>query len=78
MEKFMNPLTNNIKFLKGVGENRAKLLTKLHIYTISDLMEHFPRDYINRKSEVKIQNLEFEKQAAIIGNIVSIEKKNYG
>jgi len=74
----MNPLTNNIKFLKGVGENRAKLLTKLHIYTISDLMEHFPRDYINRKSEVKIQNLEFEKQAAIIGNIVSIEKKNYG
>ena len=74
----MNPLTNEIKFLKGVGENRAKLLKKLHIHTIGDLLEHFPRDYINRKSDVKIRNLEFEEQAAIVGHIVSIEKKNYG
>lgn len=74
----MNPLTNNIKFLKGVGEKRAKFLEKLRIYTIGDLLEHFPRDYINRKSKTKIRDLQFEEKNSIIGNIIAIEKRNYG
>ncbi|PKN73912.1 MAG: DNA helicase RecG [Candidatus Cloacimonetes bacterium HGW-Cloacimonetes-3] len=44
-----NALEQSIKFLKGVGENRARLLQKMGISTMLDLMEYFPRAYINRK-----------------------------
>ena len=78
MNRSYNPLDFEIKFLKGVGEHRAKFLNKMHIYKIRDLLEHFPRDYINRKSKTKIRNLELEEHSSIVGEIVSIEKRNYG
>ncbi len=37
----------NIKYLKGVGEKRAVLLNKLGIFTIGDLLRHYPRSYRN-------------------------------
>ncbi len=40
---------SEIKFLKGVGEVRARKLAKLGIRTILDLMETFPKAYISRK-----------------------------
>lgn len=48
--KDTNPkdLTQSVKFLKGVGENRARLLGKLGITSILSLMEHFPRQYLQR------------------------------
>lgn len=42
-------LAQSVKFLKGVGENRARLLGKMGIRTILDLLEYFPKAYINRK-----------------------------
>ncbi len=38
-------LNQAITDLKGVGERTAKLLAKLDIHTIEDLVEHFPRKY---------------------------------
>ncbi len=35
----------NIQYLKGVGEKRAKLLAKLGIFTVEDLLRHYPRSY---------------------------------
>jgi len=70
----MNALNNDIKYLKGVGEFRSKLLNKLNIFTIGDLLEHFPRNYINRRSAVKIRDLKFTENCSFVGNIVSVEK----
>ena len=39
----MVSIEGDVKFLKGVGEYRAKLLKKLGIETILDMMEYFPR-----------------------------------
>ena len=50
-------LNSEVKYLKGVGENRAKLLRKLGIKTILDLMEHFPKDYISRKLSASLSDL---------------------
>ncbi len=36
-----------ITVLKGVGAARAKLFAKLDIFTLEDLLHHFPRDYID-------------------------------
>lgn len=62
--------------MKGVGEHRAKLLNKLGIFTINDLMEFFPRDYINRQASTKISSLRYNENFSFVGVIVSIEKRN--
>ena len=42
-------LDNDIKFVPGVGEARARLLDKeLGIRTVGDLLNHFPFRYIDR------------------------------
>lgn len=38
-------LKDNITRLRSVGEKRARLLNKLGVYTISDLLSFYPRDY---------------------------------
>ena len=41
-------LTKNIQYLKGVGPNRVKLLNKLGIFTLGDLITYYPRTYEDR------------------------------
>ncbi|HAA65174.1 MAG TPA: hypothetical protein DCE04_08380, partial [Thermoanaerobacter sp.] len=42
------PLNLDIQYVKGVGPKRAKLLKKLGINTVEDLLFYFPKDYENR------------------------------
>ncbi len=44
----MAELDNEVRYLSGVGEKRAKLLNKLKIFTFRDLIMHFPRAYEDR------------------------------
>lgn len=46
----MNELTDGIRFIKGIGEARAKALEKLDIFTLYDLVSYFPRDYEDRSA----------------------------
>ncbi len=41
----MSELDREVRYLKGVGETRAKALNKLGIFTLRDLLGHFPRAY---------------------------------
>ena len=41
-------LKKDVKYIKGVGPNREKLLNKLNIYTLEDLITYFPRTYEDR------------------------------
>ncbi len=45
----MAELTDNIRYLKGVGESRAKALEKLGIRTLADMLGYFPRAYEDRR-----------------------------
>ncbi len=58
--------STNIKFLKGVGEKRAKLLSKLEIFTVVDLLRHYPRSYRNWGNYVSISE-------AVIGETCCIK-----
>lgn len=69
----MNDLQSDIQFLKGVGEHRAKLLRHLGIRTIGDLMEYFPRMYINRMVDTSIYELMPGVQAAVVGSIIDFQ-----
>ena len=47
-------LYDDVKFVKGVGPNRVKLLNKLNIYTLNDLITYYPRDYEDRSKPKRI------------------------
>ena len=42
--------------IKGIGEKTQKLFQKLNIYTVGDLLAHYPRDYETFKEPVMIQD----------------------
>ena len=47
-------LLKDVKYIKGVGPNRVKLLNKLNIYTLKDLITYYPRTYEDRSKPKKI------------------------
>ena len=47
-------LNKQVQFVKGVGPNRVKLLNKLNIYTLRDLITYFPRNHEDRSIAKKI------------------------
>ena len=44
----MLDLNKDVKYVKTVGPSRVKLLNKLKIYTLKDLITYYPRDYEDR------------------------------
>jgi len=54
-------LDTSIQYLKGVGEKRAALYKKLRIFTVRDLLYHFPRGYVDLSAPYSIMEApEFE------------------
>lgn len=58
-------LDKNIQYVKGVGEARAKLLNKLGIFTLKDLITYYPRSYEDRSIPKKIEELIDGEEALI-------------
>ena len=44
----MPELSSDIRYIKGIGEQRAKSLARLGIHTLGDLLHYFPRTYEDR------------------------------
>ncbi|MBE6925949.1 MAG: ATP-dependent DNA helicase RecG [Ruminococcaceae bacterium] len=56
-------LSDPVTILKGVGPTKAKQLAALNIYTLEDLICHFPRGYEDRTKIANISDLEIDKPA---------------
>ena len=67
----MADLSKDVKYIKGVGPNRVKLLNKLNIYTLEDLITYFPREYEDRGKPKKIVELIDGEEALIEARCVS-------
>jgi ATP-dependent DNA helicase RecG len=50
----MNKLNDDIRYVKGVGEQRAKALEKLGLHTLGDVLGYFPRNYEDRRQSYTI------------------------
>ncbi|MBP3442470.1 MAG: ATP-dependent DNA helicase RecG [Clostridia bacterium] len=55
----------NIQYLKGVGEKRAKILNKLGIFTVGDLLRFYPRDYMDWSKISSIAAAPFDSNCCI-------------
>lgn len=69
-----NPLDVAIKYAKGVGPSRERLLRKLGIETINDLINYFPRDYEDRRKIIPLMYLRENEKVTTKGIIKSVEK----
>lgn len=47
-------LNKDVKYIKGVGPNRVKLLNKLNIFTLKDLITYYPKAYEDRSKPKNI------------------------
>lgn len=66
-----NILYNEIKFLKGVGDKRAAVLSKeLGVNTWGDLLYHFPYKYIDRSQYYTISQINSEDVHVQVKGIV--------
>lgn len=77
----MNSLRNfDVKFVKGIGPERAKLLEKeLGIRSVYDLLHHFPSSYVDRSKIYKIRELHGEMPAIQLkGRFVSFTVQGEG
>ena len=61
----MADLDTDVRYIKGVGEQRQRLLEKLGIHTLRDLIGFFPRNYEDRSAVVDIADAELEQPACI-------------
>lgn len=61
----MPALDDSIQFVKGIGPKKAKLFEKLHIRTLRDALETYPRDYEDRTRITCIADIDAEDKYAI-------------
>ena len=73
-------LNCTVSELPNVGEQRAKKLNSMGIYTAKDLLTHFPREYNDRSNICKIKDLVLNEEntfiACVKGQGESIRVKN--
>jgi ATP-dependent DNA helicase RecG len=61
----------------GVGEERAKLLARLEIFTVEDLLLHKPRRYEDRRKFLPIHDLKLKEAASVRGKIIASGVKRW-
>ena len=73
----MAKLTDPVTILKGVGPARAKQFAALNIFTLGDLICHFPRGYEDRTKLVTIDALEVDKPACFRAMVMNNPRTNH-
>lgn len=62
---------NSVRFLKGVGEKKAEKLAALGIFTISDLLYHLPRGYLDYSEMTPIEEIRDQSTVLVKGTVSS-------
>lgn len=73
--EFLSGTQTLAKFLKGVGEHRARQLANVGVRTVLDVMEYFPRDYIARKLYPAVKELEPGDRIALTTMISWVDER---
>ena len=73
----MAKLTDPITILKGVGPTKAKQFAALNIYTLEDLICHFPRAYEDRTKLVEIAQLEVDQPACFKAVVMNTPRTHH-
>ncbi len=67
----MVDLKKEVQYVKNVGPNRVKLLNKLNIYTLDDLITYFPRNYEDRSIPKKLSECNLGEEVLIRAEVIT-------
>ena len=73
----MARLTDPITILKGIGSAKAKQFANLTIFTLGDLICHFPRGYEDRTKLVPIERLEPDVPACFKAMVMNTPRTSH-
>ena len=73
----MARLSDPITILKGVGPTKAKQFANLNIFTLRDLICHFPRGYEDRTKLVAIEKLEVDTPACFKAMVMNTPRTSH-
>lgn len=65
-------LESPVTEIKSIGEERSRKLSKLGIFTVKDLIEHFPRDYEDRSQIRNISDIQINEENTFIGKVKGV------
>jgi len=66
-----------LQFIKGVGPVRAKLLERLHLTTMQDLIFHFPIAHKDRASVTPLKNVRAGSDVNVLARIIDVRGKRF-
>ena len=73
----MASLSDPITCLKGIGPSKAKLFANLNIFTLEDLICHFPRGYEDRTKLVTIDRLEVDVPGCFRATVMNTPRTSH-
>ena len=73
----MAKLSDPITILKGIGPTKAKQFANLGIFTLEDLICHFPRGYEDRTKLVPIEKLEVDTPACFKAMVMNTPRTSH-
>jgi ATP-dependent DNA helicase RecG len=62
----------DVKFVRGVGPKLADLLAGLDIFTVEDLIRHYPRRHLDFQNRLRVRDLSAGQEVTVLGTIRSV------
>src|SRR3990172_4960067 len=69
-------LSTPVQFLKGVGPERAKLLDKLGLVTVADVLWYLPRDILDLTEVRAVSALKEGELQTVRGKVVDLDGRD--
>jgi len=66
-------LETSVQYVKGVGPRLAGVLSKLGIFSVQDLLQHYPRRHEDRTHFARVAQLRHGETATILGTVVAAD-----
>jgi ATP-dependent DNA helicase RecG len=73
LEKNWTALGQPVSSVKGVGKSFLRHLHNLEIYTVEDLLYHFPRRYLDRRKLTKLSEVRIGEETTVVGTVRSAD-----
>jgi ATP-dependent DNA helicase RecG len=70
--KTLPALDSPLQYVKGVGPQRARQLERLGLLTVRDALNHFPRDYQDRREFVPFHKLPLGEAGVVQGTVFGV------
>jgi len=64
-----------ISSLRGVGTRKAEALAEINIFTVADLLEHYPRRYLDRSTVSYTTDLQKDINATVVGRVTGLQMR---